>query len=321
MDLIYTDKNRVDQGVLNGYTLDIDLAKERDFEIKTELVNQALTIGAYWYIEGTEYGGRIDGLKVNTDNAELIYKGRSWRGMLASKIVSPPSGKAYRVMSGDWQSVAQALIDVCDLGELFVADYASISFEDRKVDRYVTLLDALTKLLDSKNHRISLTWTGGMVRIGAVPIRDLTDSVQYETNDQVHLVVEDNQGGVNHLICLGQGELEEREVVHLYCTTTGSITELQQTFTGLDEIVAVYENISAATREDLKSGGFNRLKELRNSRSFSASVEDYDVQIGDIVGGKESITGIKVAEPVTNIIFKIDKGGAPSIEYKVGENT
>lgn len=321
MDLIYTDKNRADQGVLRNYELDIDLADGRDFEIKTDPENAVMTAGCYWYILDTEYGGRVDRIKVDTDNKDLIYGGRSWRGMLASKVVQPPDGKDVRKLSGPWAEVVQDLIELCGLSELFVADDAALDLDDWEVERYGTLLDVLTAILDSRRHRFRLTWTGGMVHVGAVPIQDLTDTVQYETDDKVHLVVEDNRGGVNHLICLGDGEGAEQLVVHLYTTATGAITELEQTFTGLDEIVDVYTLQSANTRENLKKDGFDHFKGLRNTQTFSVSVEDYDVQIGDIVGGKERITGITVAEKVTNIIFKIDSGGQPSIEYKVGENT
>lgn len=321
MDLIYTDKARVDLGVLHNFDLDVDLADRKDFEIKTDPENAVMTAGSYWYILGTEYGGRVDRIKVDTDSKELIYGGRSWRGMLASKVVTPPEGKSHRILDGSWQDVVQALLEDCGLSELFVADVVALVLDDWQVGRYVTLLDALGKILDSRQHSLSLAWIDGKVHIGAQPIRDLTDTVQYETDDKVHLVVEDNRGGVNHLICLGKEEGEKREVVHLYTTATGAITELQQTFTGLDEIVQTYENNSADTREKLKDEGFEHFKGLRNSQTFSVSVEDYDVQIGDIVGGKERITGISVAEKVTNIIFKIDSGGQPSIEYKVGENT
>lgn len=321
MDLIYTDADRIDQGVLLNFELDVDLAGGMDFEIKTAIDNAVMAIGSYWYILDTEYGGRVDRIKVNTDTGELIYGGRSWRGMLASKIVSPPSGQSHRVLTGPWLEAVDSLIEHCNLGELFVADTVElITLDSWRVDRYVTLLAALNKLLDSRQHRISLYWSGGKVHIGGVPIRDLTDTVQYETDDKVHLTVEDNRGGVNHLICLGRGEGVEREVVHLYTTPTGAITEEQQTFKGLEEIEATYENTNTETREQLKKEGFDKLKELRNGQTFSVSVEDYDVQIGDIVGGKERITGISVAEKVTNIIYKIDSEGQPSIEYKVGEN-
>lgn len=322
MDLIYTDAQLNDLGVLQGYTLDVDVASEMDFEIKVSITNTALAVGYYWYIEGTEYGGRIDCIKVDTENDEITYTGRTWRGILATKIVCPPTGEAYKVISGDWQLLVNDLIAEQGLEQLFAADPDSVfQVDDWQIDRYVTLLTAFTKMLAAEDYRISLEWRAGYVYIGATAIRDLTDTVQYETEDQVSLTVTDDQGGVNHLICLGQGELTKREVVHLYCTASGGITEEAQYYTGLDEIVEVYENTGAADRAALKQGGFDRLKSRKNAQTFSVNVEDLDVRIGDIVGGLERVTGIRVAATVTNIIFKIDAYGQPSIEYKVGEET
>lgn len=323
MDVIYTDKALQDLGVLQGFSLDVDVAKEMDFEIKVPISHVGLAVGGYFYIDGYEYGGRLDRIKVDTDAGEIIFSGRNWRGILASKIVCPPEGKSHRVLTGNWQIVLQGLLDEHGLGELFVADEVDLLLTGWQVDRYVSLLDVIDKLLSARGYRIRLYWSGtdSRVHIGTLLVRDLTDSVQYETDDKVSLVVEDNQGGVNHLICLGQGELAEREVVHLYCTASGGITEEAPHFTGLDEITDVYEHTGAQSLEELKQGGIERLKELRNAQTFSASVDDYDVQIGDIVGGVERVTGIRVAEPVTNIIFKISSTGSTSIEYKVGENT
>ena len=323
MDVIYTDKYRQDLGILRDFSLDVDVAKERDFEIKVPLDHVGLAVGGYFYIDGQEYGGRLDAIKVDTANEELIFSGRNWRGMLASKIISPPAGQAYRYLSGTWSQFMTLLLEEYGLADLFEADDTAFEVKNWKVDRYVTFLDMINKLLAENGRRVYLRWSGadGRVLVGALPIRDLTDVIQYETDDAVQLVVEVNQGGVNHLICLGQGELAEREVVHLYCTASGGITEAVQYYKGLDEIVEVYENTSAETREALKKEGLERLKELKNSQNFEAKVQDYDVQIGDIVGGVERVTGIRVAEPVTNIIFKIGDDGVASVEYKVGEET
>ena len=323
MDVIYTDEHRRDLGVLSDFSLDVDVAAEKDFEIKVPIDHAGLVVGGYIYIEGQEYGGRISRIKVDTEAEELIYSGRNWRGMLAAKVVSPPAGQSHRYLSGTWADVMTSLFAEHGLDGLFRAEPEDLTIKNWKVDRYVTLLAVIDKLLEDNGRRISLRWSGEEERVlvGAPTIRDLTDTVQYETGDSVRLKVEDNRGGVNHLICLGQGELTEREVVHLYCTASGGITEVAPYYTGLDEIVDVYEDTGAEDRAALKKGGFNRLKELKNAQTFSATVQDYDVQIGDIVGGVERVTGIRVAEPVTNIIYKIDSNGVESIEYKVGVNT
>lgn len=319
MDVIYTDAQLVELGVLNSFSLDVDVANEMDFELRMPIEDSPLKTGYYWYIEGTEYGGRIDCINADTSSDKVVFTGRTWRGMLNSKVISPPAGEAYRYANGSWRPLVAELFSDLGLSDLFMAVESDFSVSNRKINRYTTLLAALNKMLAAEDYRISLEMQGGRVRVGAVKTRDLTDSVQYETGDLVNLNVTVNHGGVNHLICLGQGELTEREVVHLYCTATGAITELEQYYTGLDEIMDVYENTGAETREELKQGGFERLVELRNSQAFTVDVADSDLQIGDVVGGVERVTGIRVAAPVTNIIFKIDSTGQTKIEYKVGD--
>ena len=65
-ELYYTDADLVDIGILDKYEISLDLANEKDFEIKTE--NYNLPIGGFWYIPNTEYGGVIRGKGTNSDD-------------------------------------------------------------------------------------------------------------------------------------------------------------------------------------------------------------------------------------------------------------
>ena len=63
MDLIYTNASGEDVGVLQGFTLDLAYGSdENDFQLEVSIDNQAIEAGAYIYIDGTEYGGIVDGL-------------------------------------------------------------------------------------------------------------------------------------------------------------------------------------------------------------------------------------------------------------------
>ena len=58
MDLIYTNADLVDQGVLQDCMLDLAFgADENDFELEVPAEGVTLEAGALLYIEGTEYGG------------------------------------------------------------------------------------------------------------------------------------------------------------------------------------------------------------------------------------------------------------------------
>lgn len=48
------------------------------------------------------------------------------------------------------------------------------------------------------------------------------------------------------------------------------------------------------------------------------SITDFDADIGDVVGGFDEKTGIEMTAPITNIIYRIERGIQRSIEYSLG---
>lgn len=103
----------------------------------------------------------------------------------------------------------------------------------------------------------------------------------------------------------------------LYVDKTGDISEKQAYF-GEYEIAETYDYGNSESATELKEKGIEHLKELKSSDSVSASFSKLDVDIGDIVGGRNRATGIVLKEPVTQEIVKI-KNGIETITYKVGE--
>lgn len=131
------------------------------------------------------------------------------------------------------------------------------------------------------------------------------------------IIIEKKTGWVNHLICLGAGELSARTVIDLYVGKNGEITEKQAYF-GEYEIAEIYDYGNSGSSSELKEKGIEKLKELKSSDSVSASFQKLDVDIGDIVGGRNRATGIVLKETITKEIVKI-KNGIETITYKVGE--
>ena len=66
MELIYTNTNLEDSGVLKEATCDFAFGKdENDFEVVTTKKNAKLMLGGYIYYENTEYGGIVDSVKAS----------------------------------------------------------------------------------------------------------------------------------------------------------------------------------------------------------------------------------------------------------------
>ncbi len=319
MDLIYTNANRADQGVLSAYAFDLSFgADENDFEIILGENEPVLDFGTFVYIEGTEYGGRIDGIKASTASDTITYVGKTWHGLLNTKVVEPDPGEAYLKMSGDANAVMAALITRLNLGGLFSASESLSNITvNHQFRRYDKAYDAIAHMLSNNNAKLKIVWQDSRACLYAVPIVDYTNSMV--DNDTATLTVERYSNKVNHMICLGRGELAEREVIHLYVDRSGRIGDTQAYF-DLEEVTDVYENTSAETSDDLRDGGISRLRELWNMDVADISVpESYDLEydIGDILGATEIRSGITVTTKVSQKIVRI-KNGAISTEYQTG---
>ena len=177
-------------------------------------------------------------------------------------------------------------------------------------------------MLESIEYRIDIKYNQGepngigWVEIQAMPIIDYTSELELSQDSNLNFNSSDKRNGVNHLIIGGKGELQERNIVHLYVQKDGSIGK-NQCYTGIDEVEYFYENTSTDSAE-VENAGIDKLKELMDCKTFDMEIEalGIDVAIGDIVGGRDHITGMRMSAHVENIIIKIENGKI-SKEYKL----
>lgn len=311
MDLIYTNSEMVDQGILREYELDLAFgADENNLECRIQAGSHCCEAGSILYVDGTEYGGIIDSIESKTDTKEIFYRGRTWHGILNSKVLQPDGGQAYLTLSGEANSVLGALIDRMALTGLFEAssEDSGLTIKNYKMNRYITGYDGILKMLKSVGGKLLLTFHDGKVILSAAKVRDYSQDEEFDA-DLVPFHAKRNYKGVNHLICLGNGQLEERTVIHLYADTEGNISQEQTQF-GLDEVSAIYENTNIETEEELLAEGTNKLEELMAadeiSIDFDADSDAYD--IGDIIGAVDNITGLMAYTTIAKKIVTIKNG-------------
>lgn len=96
----------------------------------------------------------------------------------------------------------------------------------------------------------------------------------------------------------------------------GSIVQDKPYYTGLAEREALYSYTSAEDLEQLKKDGIKHLESLRNYKGMEAHIDNVDVDIGDMVGGRDRITGMSIQQPVVDKILTI-KDGETDVEYKL----
>lgn len=314
-----------EQGELtDSADIDLDIGDTNDFEINisvSEYDAERMGYDCKIFIPGTEYGGIIGDLESNTSTEKVTLRGRTWRGMLEYKVVEPPAGQDHLILSGELNNIIRTLIGDCFGGLFFVPDIdTGIAVKNWQVDRYVTLYDALQKLVSNYNRRLQIQYIEpegleyGYTMIQAVPIKDYSERLEYSQEEGIHVTVRDCRNGVNHLICVGQGENQDRIVLHLYVQKDGSIGKTQY-YTGLNEISAVYD-YSSAEADKLEEDGIKRLKELQNYKKCEITIDDADLEIGDIVAGYDVVTNTQVIKPVVQKILKMQDGNM-TIDYSV----
>ena len=326
--VILANEDLRELGAIKDANITVDLNGDRTFSVQIARSNwyEELTFSSLIYIMGTEYGGIIGEVLTDTTLDYVELKGLSWRGRLAKKIIQPPAGSDYKTVSGELHAAMKSLIEP-EFNGLFVVSQedTGVMVSNYQFERYCTLLDGLTKMLKSKGYRLQLSFRReqnepGYLYIEAVPIVDYSNQIELSRDCQLNYTMDDKRDGVNHLIVTGKGEMQDRNVLHLYVQEDGTIGN-QQYYTGLQEIAEVYENTSTET-DELQSKSEERLRELMNKKTFKMDVAKLgiDVGIGDLVGGRDYLTGMYMAKPVENIVYELT-GDIESKTYKLeGEN-
>lgn len=334
MEFTAVDSNGRELGIIqNIKQADIEIGDTNTFELvflRDEwLSSDELPTMDHFCCYGNEIGGRIKKIKVLTEKGQVKVSGYTWRGNLAKKIIEPPEGEAYLIVSGDANEILSSLVDDEFSGMIVASkELSGISIKSYQFSRYCTMLDGINSMLEKVGAKLKLQYIPskdvggvrekGFVEISAIPITDYSGQVDFTADGRIHMTATDDQTGVNHLVCLGKGELASRKIIHLYVDKKGNVGQLQY-YTGIDEIAETYDYSSVESEEELLNSGTKKLNELKNKRSIEISPDDIDVDIGDIVGGREDITGISMKTSIIRIIYKINTNGILTKQYKVGD--
>ena len=323
-DIILADSDGRELGAILDSNITVDTNGEYEFSVQIARSNwyPELTFSSYVYITDTEYGGIIGEVLTDTTLDYVELKGITWRGRLQYKVIEPSAGSDYKTVSGELNQVMKTLIEP-EFDGLFrvSSEDTGISVKNFQFDRYCTLLEGLTKMLKSVGYRLQIRLIKEQdepcyILIEAVPIIDYSAQIELSQDSRMNFTMDDKQNGVNHLVVTGKGEMQERNIFHLYVQKDGSIGKTQY-YKGLNEISAVYENTSTETAE-LEKTSVEQLQKLMNKKTFQMDVAKLGIEvgIGDIVGGRDYLTGMYMSNPIENIIYEITND-VESITYKL----
>ena len=313
----------------SGVELRSILYREYDFEIGDKENSFLVTCNrAEWenvpdkarvYIPGTEYGGIYKRLESNTRNNAVAIGGYTWRGLLQKKIIIPPSGADYATDSGELNEIIARRVSAALPGLFDGSEETTGVTVSYRYARYCTLYDGIKEMLRSAGYKIRIAYDQeqGKVVVDAVPIIDYSSLIEYSSDMNANYSMVINKMGVNHLICLGNGELRNRTVIHLYADTNGVISQTQTQF-GADEVTDVYD-YAGAEADTLIESGTDKLKDNASKNEFAIDLETVqDVAVGDIVGCRDYVTGNTMTAPITTKIVKWQKG-FETITYQLSD--
>ena len=322
MNIIVADKNGIELRYLVYDTSDFEVGRgTNDFEIVIKRSEyEYIPKEARLYVPGTELGGLFRQLDTDTEQDTIAVGGLTWRGMMQKKIVQPAAGADYATDTGELNAIIKSRVEAEFPGLFKGVTTSTGESVTWQYERYCTLEKGLTDMLQSVGYKLDFAYsqTDKMVVVQAVPIVDYSTSIEFSSDMRVNYQMQQQGDGVNHLICLGKGELKDRLVEHLYIDQDGNISDTQY-YTGVDEIAEVYDS-SGAEQEDLIQGGKERLQSVANKDVFEIRVDpEMEIAIGDIVGGRDYLSGMTMSAPIWSKIVRY-AAGVTSIEYTLEQD-
>ena len=269
MDLIYVNPNGIEIGMIQDFSFDTAFGKdENDFSLTLDINDHCCDKNYSIFIENTELGGKIDKILVDTASNNVTYEGRTWHGIMENKVIEPDKGQDYKIVSGEANSVLAGIIKDIGLADIFTVsiENSGITIAKYQFERYCKAYTGMLGMLYAYKGKLSFSYEKGHVILSAVPLYDYSTDEEWDSS-QFDFSIEKNYRPVNHLICLGAGDLKNRNVIHLFTDVNGGILpyskkgvpladadyildKSQQALFGVDEVTDTYDYGNASITEN-----------------------------------------------------------------------
>lgn len=279
----------------------------------------------YWLaVPGTCFGGIISDVSTTSGSADITYTGKTWLGLLADRIITPPTGQTNLTVSGDLTDVIKTLLDNAGLiGHPFLwsNDKSGVIVPSTSIDRYATCADSIAKVLtaDGGNGRVWCLSTDAGIEFHVTGIAK--PRLIAGVDDGVTLTYKASPTPVNHLIGLGKGEGTAREVIHRYADASGNVSD-KQSITGINERQQTYE-LSDKSGAELAAGVEQKLRELQ---TFGTATITYNGGAGMLYPGDrltvvDPAHGVSATATISKAVYRLDNSGGESVTWTADDKT
>lgn len=269
------------------------------------------------YADGTDTGGLVTGYSVKSERTglEVHWTGRTWCGVLASRLLWPDAGKDYLTLSGDANDVIRSVVSRLELGSLFRVPAAAagrgVSYRCSRDEP-----DAWTNLrlaMRSAGMRLSAVWAHGACELSAVPVVDWGSRVD---SDLMDFDIERDLLPVNHVLAAGKGELSKRQTADAWADRDGFQTS-KRAMAGVFE-VELFHDASSSEGDDLREQASDKLLGEQGGGSVSVTLRDEAgaaLALGDLVTARRYAPNVEVTAEVSAAVATASPAGAAT-SYK-----
>ncbi len=312
MNLVISDSNGNPLEQTEDFALDLEYGDACEFELTLPKI---LEPHFQVHIDGTPFGGIVDKrCPSHTSKGSTIkYKGRSFQGILACKIIMPPSGQSHYSFTGEANTMLGELIDMLDLGDFFTASESDSGIRiDYRFNRFVDAWSGIRMALASQGSRLRLVCQDGRHELSAV----LCKTYGSLDSERVCFSLDGDDLPVNHLIGLGKGAGSARAVSHWYADLLGEVSQ-NQTLFGVWEH-ALTCSFGGDDASSLPAKVRAKLVEYQKGSAAKVSVpEGVSLDVGDLVKLSSATYSIEATTQVVSVVFK-HKNGVGKTSYEFG---
>lgn len=319
MDLTLKAADGTDLMVLSPESADFEWgAGHNDFELVFEdsAAQPSFERWGLVYAEGTEYGGMLT--EVKAEDGLVRWRGPTWTGLLARKVLAPDAGQDHLTVSGEANAVLRQLVDRMGLGDVLAgsAEQSGVTVDGYKFELYCDGYTGIRAMLAKAGAKLRVRHDGERAVLSALPAKDWSADEAFDS-DLVDVLVDDDAHFVNHLVARGHDEKQNRVSAELYLDAAGNVSETQ-TYRGVREH-AEYYDYTTADRDKLVEDGSKRLRDCyakAQSVSVTLGASDDRFDIGDVVGGTDPRTGVTARATVSTKVLKVDRYGTATVSYE-----
>ena len=322
--LIHADSNRTEIGVLTDYR-QFDAQIHHNCELADNTFQLTMSVdawqddkimrGDYVYINGSEFGGLVRSVNKDTANDTVTIKGALWRALLAMRIITPPSGQAYKVYTNVELNAMISDVIGNDYVNLFSVPATSTGATTSCQFRYQTKLAGLSKALLQAGYSLSCAYDASVQRV-IVQARHCVDYSDYaDISSDLGIGLSITSGRVddyNHCIALGTGELTDRMVRELWMLNGTIYTSRPAGLLEADLRSMTFNYPNAESESELISSASDALLQYASMSSVEIDLSELqlDLQLDDTILTVDRDLNISTTKSVSQRVLTISAEGA-----------